>query len=276
MAAARGRPGPGMAAAGTFVGLLVVVALFAPLLAPYDPLTSDAAAILQPPSAAHWFGTDGIGRDVFSRVLVATRLDLAIAVAAVAASAVLGTALGAFSGYVGGWLDTVVGRCADVILAFPLFVLALALAAALGGGAVSIVIATAVINLPFYIRLARAEVNARRGLAWVEAARMTGRGPAGVVLACLMPAVLPVILVQVSINLAWAILNAAGLSFLGLGVQPPTPEWGTMIAEGGRYLLSGHWWLVVFPGLALAAASIAFMVLADGLRDRLDPRGGHG
>ncbi|WP_018700715.1 ABC transporter permease [Amorphus coralli] len=272
----RRRPDALTALSGAGVIALVAVAVLAPWIAPYDPLASDAANALAPPSAAHWAGTDQVGRDVFSRLIAATRLDLAIALSAVVASLALGSVLGAVCGYRGGLLDRIVGRGVDVLLAFPLFILAIALAAALGGGAVTIVVATAVVNLPFYVRLTRAEVNARAGAGWVEAARLAGNGPGRVVFGVLLPNVMPVLAVQASLNLGWAILNAAGLSFLGVGVEPPTPEWGIMVAEGARYLTAGKWWLVAFPGLALTLAVLAFNLLGDGLRDRLDPRGHRG
>lgn len=267
---------PLTAAAAIGTAFLVAVAMLAPWIAPYDPLASDAAAALAPPSAAHWAGTDQIGRDVLSRLIAAARLDLSIAASAVSMSFVIGAAVGAFCGYAGGLLDRAVGRCVDVLMAFPLFILAMALVAALGSGAGNIIYATAIINLPFYIRFARAEVNARRGAGWVEAARLAGSSHPRVVLFVLLPGILPVMMVQVSLNLGWAILNAAGLSFLGLGVQAPTPEWGIMVAEGARYISSGKWWLVVFPGLALMGAVLCFNLLGDGLRDLLDPRGRDG
>jgi peptide/nickel transport system permease protein len=267
---------PLTAAAALGTALLVAVALLAPWIVPYDPLASHAAAALSPPSAAHWAGTDQIGRDVLSRLIAAARLDLFIAAAAVSLSFAVGAVVGAFCGYAGGLLDRIVGRCVDVLMAFPLFILAMALVAALGSGAGNIIYATAIINLPFYIRFARAEVNARRGAGWVEAARLAGSSHRRVVLFVLLPSILPVMMVQVSLNLGWAILNAAGLSFLGLGVQAPTPEWGIMVAEGARYISSGKWWLVVFPGLALMGAVLCFNLLGDGLRDLLDPRGRDG
>ncbi|MFD2238065.1 ABC transporter permease [Aureimonas populi] len=260
-----------LAALGT--GLFLVVALLAPWLAPYDPLASNAGGALQPPSWAHWAGTDQIGRDVFSRLVAATRLDMAIAASAVLLSFAVGAVIGAFSGYVGGLLDRIVGRTVDVLMAFPLFVLAMALVAAFGNSVANIIYATAIINLPFYVRFARAEVNARRGMGWVEAARLSGNSHPRIVLSLLLPNVMPVMMVQISLNLGWAILNAAGLSFLGLGVQTPTPEWGIMVAEGARYMASGSWWLVTFPGLALMLAVLCFNLLGDGLRDLLDPRG---
>jgi peptide/nickel transport system permease protein len=266
----RGNPITAVAAAGST--LLILVGLFAPWLAPYDPIASDVANALQAPSAAHWAGTDQLGRDVFSRIIVATQLDLAIALSAVGISFVLGAVIGALCGYTGGRLDRSVGRFVDVLMAFPLFVLAMAMVAALGNRVENIVIATAIINLPFYIRFARAEVNVRRNLGWVEAARASGESHVSVVLRFLLPNVLPAMVVQMSLNLGWAIINAAGLSFIGLGVKPPTPEWGIMVAEGARFISTGKWWLVAFPGLALMLAVLCFNLLGDGLRDILDPR----
>lgn len=252
--------------------LLLAIAVAGPSLVPFDPLTTEADSAFRAPSALHWFGTDQLGRDVFSRVLVATRLDLAIAVAAVALSLLIGAGIGAAIGYFGGVVDSAVSRTVDVVMAFPLFALAMAMVAALGNSLSSVVYATAVINLPFYIRLARAEVSVRRGLAYVEAARVGGSGHARILRAILLPNILPPLVVQASLNLGWAVLNAAGLSFLGLGVQAPTPEWGIMVAEGAKFIVSGHWWLALFPGLALMWAVLCFNLLGDGLRDLVDPR----
>jgi peptide/nickel transport system permease protein len=266
----RGNPLTGIAAAGAT--LLTLIAILGPSIVPYDPIASDVAHALLPPSAAHWAGTDQLGRDVLSRIMVATQLDLAIAISAVGISFALGAVIGALCGYAGGRLDRAVGRFVDVLMAFPLFVLAMAMVAALGNRVENIVIATAIINLPFYIRFARAEVNIRRNLGWVEAARACGDSNVSVVLRFLLPNVLPGMAVQMSLNLGWAILNAAGLSFIGLGVKPPTPEWGVMVAEGARFISTGRWWLVAFPGLALMLAVLCFNLLGDGLRDILDPR----
>lgn len=266
----RGNPVTAVAILG--IGLLILVAAFAPWLAPYDPLLSNVTKALQPPSSQHPFGTDQLGRDVLSRLIVATRLDLMIAASAVALSFVAGAVIGAICGYAGGMLDRVVGRVVDVLMAFPLFVLAMAMVAALGNTVENIIIATAAINLPFYIRFARAEVNVRRDAGWVEAARLAGESHLAVVLRFLLPNVLPAMAVQISLNLGWAILNAAGLSFLGLGVTAPTPEWGIMVAEGARFITSGKWWLVAFPGLALMFTVLVFNLAGDGLRDILDPR----
>jgi peptide/nickel transport system permease protein len=266
----RGNPVTGIAAIGA--ALLTVLAIVGPWIVPYDPIASDVAHALMPPGAAHFAGTDQLGRDVFSRIIVAAQLDLAIAISAVGISFVLGAMIGALCGYAGGRLDRAVGRFVDVLMAFPLFVLAMAMVAALGNRVENIVIATAIINLPFYIRFARAEVNVRRNLGWVEAARACGESHVSVVLRFLLPNVLPAMVVQMSLNLGWAIINAAGLSFIGLGVKPPTPEWGIMVAEGARFISTGKWWLVAFPGLALMLAVLCFNLLGDGLRDILDPR----
>ncbi len=266
----RSNPVTALAATGALV--LVTVAILAPALAPYDPVASNVPQALQPPTRAHWAGTDQLGRDILSRILFATRLDLMIAVSAVSLSFVVGAVIGGFCGYRGGRLDRWVGRFVDVLMAFPLFVLAMALVAALGNRVENIVLATAVINLPFYIRFARAEVNVRRNAGWVEAARVCGDSHLSVVLRVLLPNVLPAMAVQISLNLGWAILNAAGLSFIGLGVTAPTPEWGIMVAEGARFITTGKWWLVAMPGLALMMTVLCFNLLGDGLRDILDPR----
>jgi peptide/nickel transport system permease protein len=254
------------------LAVLVVLALLGPTLAPHDPLASDTARKLEPPSGRHWFGTDQLGRDILSRVMVAARLDLAIALGAVALSFAAGSVLGASAGYYGGWTDRLVARVCDTIMAFPLFVLAMGIVAALGNTLANIVYATAIINLPFYARMARAEVNVRREAAYVEAARLGGSGSARVLAVHVFPNCLPPMMVQVSLNLGWAILNAAALSFIGLGVRPPTPEWGIMVAEGAAFIVSGEWWIALFPGLALMLAVFAFNLLGDGLRDLIDPR----
>lgn len=258
-------------AAGLFA-LFVLLALAGPWLAPHDPLASNAAVALQPPSAAHWFGTDALGRDILSRVIVATRLDLGIAVSAVLVSFVVGMPLGLAAGYFGGWWDRIVTRVSDTVMAFPLFVLAMGIVAALGNSVGNIVLATAIINLPFYVRVARAEANVRRSAGWIEAARLAGNGDARILAVHLFPNALPPAMVQVSLNMGWAILNAAGLSFIGLGVRPPQPEWGILVAEGAQFIVSGEWWVSLFPGLALMLAVFTFNLLGDALRDIFDPR----
>ena len=258
-------------ASGLFVALVVLAAL-GPTIAPYDPLASNTENALAPPSLAHWFGTDQLGRDVLSRVIVATRLDLGIAASAVAIAFVVGSALGCLAGYHGGWTDRIVSRLSDTVMAFPLFVLAVGIVAAMGNTVENIVYATAIINVPFYLRVARAETNVRRNAPFVEAAIVSGNSGARVLACHLFPNILPTLVVQVSLNMGYAILNAAGLSFIGLGVRPPAPEWGIMVAEGASFIVSGEWWLALFPGAALMLAVFCFNLLGDGLRDLIDPR----
>jgi len=258
--------------AGSMFVLFVIAAVLGPSLVPYDPLASNASLTLKPPSLEHWFGTDQLGRDIFSRVVVAARLDLAIAVSAVVLSFFLGSVLGSLAGFFGGWADAVVGRMMDTIMAFPLFVLAMGIVAAMGNTVENIVYATAIINLPFYARVARTEVNVRRNADFVLAARLAGNSSLRLLATQIYPNTLPPMMVQVSLNMGLAILNAAGLSFIGLGVRPPTAEWGIMVAEGAGYIVSGEWWLALFPGAALMMAVFCFNLLGDGLRDLIDPR----
>ena len=265
------RSNPVTLVAFAMFAVILVAAVLGPLIVPYDPLASNAAVALQPPSWQHWFGTDQLGRDVFSRVVVATRLDLMISVSAVALSFVIGSMMGSLAGYFGGWLDVVTGRLIDTIMAFPLFVLAMGIVAALGNTVENIIYATAIINIPFYARVARSEVNIRRNAGFAQAARLSGNNDLRVLAVHIFPNALPPMMVQISLNLGWAILNAAGLSFIGLGVRPPTPEWGIMVAEGAQFIVSGEWWLALFPGLALMLAVLTFNLMGDGLRDIVDP-----
>lgn len=252
--------------------LLALIAIFGPWIAPHDAFASDTAAALQKPSLHHLFGTDQLGRDIFSRVLVATQLDMTIAIASVALVFALGGIAGIAAGYFGGWTDRIVGRISDTIMAFPLFVLAMGIVAALGNTVTNIVIATAIINFPLYARLARAEANIRREAGFVQAARLTGNSDWRILFGQILPNILPLMMVQMSLTMGYAILNAAGLSFIGLGVRPPTPEWGIMVAEGASFIASGEWWIAVFPGLSLMLAVFCFNLLGDGLRDIVDPQ----
>jgi peptide/nickel transport system permease protein len=252
--------------------LIVLLALVGPYVVPIDPLASDTVVALKPPSLRHWFGTDQLGRDIFSRVVVATRLDFGIAVWSVVLVFVMGGLAGVAAGFFGGWVDRIVGRIADTIMAFPLFVLAMGIVAALGNTVTNIVIATAIVNFPLYARVARAEANVRREAGFVEAARLSGNGDWRILVFQILPNVFPILVVQMSLTMGYAILNAAGLSFIGLGVRPPTPEWGIMVAEGAAFMVSGEWWIAFFPGLALMVAVFCFNLLGDGLRDIVDPR----
>jgi peptide/nickel transport system permease protein len=251
---------------------LLVLAVLGSAIAPYDPLATETSVALQPPSWSHWFGTDHLGRDILSRVIVATRLDLMIALTAVALSFVAGSALGSLAGFYGGWTDRIISRVVDTIMAFPLFVLAMGIVAALGNTVENIVLATAIVNFPLYARIARAEANVRREAGVVQAARLSGNGEVRILLGHILPNIMPIMVVQMSLTMGYAILNAAGLSFIGLGVRPPTPEWGIMVAEGAAFMVSGEWWIAFFPGLALMLAVFCFNLLGDGLRDIIDPQ----
>jgi peptide/nickel transport system permease protein len=249
-----------------------LMAVLGPSVAPYDPLASDTMRALQGPGWHHWFGTDQLGRDILSRVMVATRVDLGIAVASVALVFAAGGLAGLAAGFFGGWVDAVIGRIADTIMAFPLFVLAMGIVAALGNTIPNIVLATAIINFPLYARVARAETLTRRDAGFVDAARLSGHRDGMLLLTQILPNIMPIMVVQMSLTMGYAILNAAGLSFIGLGVRPPTAEWGIMVAEGASFIVSGEWWVALFPGATLMLAVFCFNLLGDGLRDIVDPR----
>jgi peptide/nickel transport system permease protein len=258
-------------AAGLFL-LIVIAAAFGPWVVPHDPYASNTTMALKPPSLSNWFGTDQLGRDVFSRVIVATQLDFFIAVSSVALVFLMGGLAGVAAGFFGGWTDRIVGRIADTIMAFPLFVLAMGIVAALGNTVENIILATAIVNFPLYARIARAEANVRREAGFVMAARLSGNADARIVLTQVLPNIMPIMVVQMSLTMGYAILNAAGLSFIGLGVRPPTAEWGIMVAEGAAFMVSGEWWIAFFPGTALMVAVFCFNLLGDGLRDIVDPQ----
>ena len=205
-------------------------------------------------------------------MIVATRLDFAIALFSVILVFAMGGLAGIAAGFFGGWTDRIVGRISDTIMAFPLFVLAMGIVAALGNTVTNIVIATAIINFPLYVRVARAEANVRREAGFVQAARLSGNGDFRILLMHILPNIMPIMMVQISLTMGYAILNAAGLSFIGLGVRPPTPEWGIMVAEGAANIISGEWWIALFPGAALMIAVFCFNLLGDGLRDLVDPQ----
>jgi len=254
-----------------FIGL-VAIGILGASIAPFDPLASNTQDALQAPSRHHWFGTDQLGRDILSRVLVAVRLDLAMALGAVALSFLVGSVAGSCAAFFQGWTERIVGRVVDTIMAFPLFVLAMAIVAALGNNVSNIVYATAIINVPFYARLARSEITVLRESGMVEAARLSGNSRWSILFRHLYPNILPAMVVQISLNMGWAMLNAAGLSFIGLGVRPPTAEWGIMVSDGANFIVSGEWWIALFPGFALMSAVLCFNLLGDGLRDIVDPR----
>jgi peptide/nickel transport system permease protein len=259
------------------VGAVAFLSLFGTALAPHDPYELDLLATLQGPSAAHWFGTDNLGRDLFSRVLAGTRISLEVAIIILGLSVAFGTLLGIVSGLLGGLADELIMRLTDLFLAFPAFILAAAIAATLGPSLNHTVLALAVVFWPWYTRLARGQVLSLREREFVLAARVAGAGTGWIALRHLVPNVLPIVVVQMSLDVGYAILATSSLSFLGLGAQPPTPEWGAIITEGRSYIQTA-WWFPTFPGLALAVTVLGFNLLGDGLRDWIDPslRGSQG
>jgi ABC-type dipeptide/oligopeptide/nickel transport systems, permease components len=250
---------------------LAVVALFAPWIATQDPFAQDLTQRLLAPSTAHWFGTDQVGRDLFSRVVYGSRITLYIVFLVGVIVAPIGLAVGAIAGYAGGKVDTLLMRVTDIFLAFPGLVLALAFVAALGPGLLNAVIAIALTHWPGFARLARAETLVVRSSDYIAASRIQGASAARILLRHVVPMCMPSVIVRTSLSMAGVILTAAGLGFLGLGAQPPSPEWGAMLSSGRRFLID-YWWMPTFPGLAIMLVSLAFNLLGDGLRDVLDPR----
>jgi len=253
------------------VMLVLLLAVFGPLIAPQNPNQIDLFAILQPPSVHHWFGTDNLGRDLFSRVIVGTRISVSVAVIILSLSVTFGTALGIVSGMVGGLVDEIIMRVTDLFLAFPGFILAAAIAATLGPSLQHTVLALAVVFWPWYTRLIRGQVLSLREREFVLAARVARAGRIWIATRHLARNVLAILVVQVSLDVGYAILATSSLSFLGLGAQPPSPEWGAIIAEGRNYIQTAWWW-ITFPGLVLALTVLGFNLLGDGLRDWIDPR----
>jgi peptide/nickel transport system permease protein len=251
---------------------LLLLALLAPWVAPADPYATDPGRALRGPSLAHPFGTGVFGEDIWSRVLWGARLDLLIAGGAVAIALVLGASLGALSGFVGGLADEGLMRAMDVLQAFPNFILALGIAAALGPSLPNLIVAIALTNVPVYARLMRSQVLTQRRAPYALAAVGVGNPVSRVLVVHLLPNTWSPILVQATLQAGWAILQAAGLSFIGLGVPVPTPEWGVMIAMGVQQVTAGQWWVAFFPGLAIMVAVIGLNLLGDGLQEWLDPR----
>ncbi len=253
------------------VALLLLVALFAPWIATHNPLEQNLKQALQAPSSAHWFGTDEYGRDVFSRLVHGSRISLYIITLVTVIVGPVGLAVGSMAGYFGGWVDNLFMRITDIFISFPSLVLALAFVAALGPGLDHAVIAIALTAWPPIARLARAETLSLRHADYVVAAQLQGASSARILLRYIVPMLLSSVVVRLTMNMAAVILTAAGLGFLGLGAQPPLPEWGAMISSGRRYMIE-CWWLVAAPGAAIMLVSLAFNLLGDGLRDVLDPR----
>jgi peptide/nickel transport system permease protein len=259
-----------MLGAAIILGLLLVAA-FAPWLAPYTPFEGDLAARLQPPSSAHWMGTDELGRDILSRVIYGARITLFIVLLVALISAPLGLIVGAVAGYFGGWVDRVMMGITDIFLSMPRLILALAFVAALGPGIENAVIAIAITAWPVYARIARAETLTFRNSEFIQAVRMQGAGNVRIIGRHILPLCMSSTIVRVTLDMAGIILTAAGLGFLGLGAQPPLPEWGAMISRGRAFILD-QWWVATMPGFAIVIVSLGFCLFGDGLRDVLDPR----
>ncbi|MFB2532471.1 nickel transporter permease [Paracoccus sp. p4-l81] len=255
------------------LALLIGMAIFAPWVAPHNPVAQNLADRLLPPgTAGHWLGTDSLGRDILSRIIYGSRVTLFIVGTVALVAPVIGLMIGTIAGYAGGWVDQVLMRITDIFLAFPKLVLALAFVAALGPGIGNAVLALALTAWPPYARLARAETLTIRNADYIAAARLQGAGPVRLVVGHIWPLCISSLIVRVALDMAGIILSAAGLGFLGLGAQPPMPEWGAMISDGRAYILD-HWWVAAMPGLAIFIVSLAFNLLGDGLRDVLDPKG---
>jgi ABC-type dipeptide/oligopeptide/nickel transport system permease subunit len=260
------------AALGTvFVALLALAALFADRLVPHDPLRQDLAAILTPPSATHWLGTDDIGRDVLARIVHGARLSLAASVMAVAIATALGVPFGLAAGYLGGGVDDLIMRVSDAVQSIPALVLAMAIAATLGPGLFNVMVAIGIIYAPRFARLVRGQALAVREEPYVESARALGASHGRIVARHLLPNVLSPVVVQVSVSVAFALLAETGLSFLGVGIRPPEPSWGADVGRGYRFMRMAPW-LIFMPGMAIVLTTLAFTFIGDGLRDALDPR----
>lgn len=255
---------------GIIIAVLAVMAL-APVISPYDPNALDLRSRLAPPGPEHWLGTDQVGRDLLSRIIWGARVSVTIGLAIVFFSMSIGTVLGAFSGLVGGRIDSVIMRLMDVLLSFPSFVMAMALAAALGPDLINAMLAIAVVRIPFYVRLARGQALSLRQRPYVKAAVTFGASRLQIVRRHIVPNALAPIIVQGTLDIGGAILTAAALSFIGLGAQQPTAEWGAMVSSGRNFLLD-QWWYPTFPGLAIVVTAVGFNLLGDGLRDIFDPR----
>lgn len=256
---------------GLIVIFYFIVALFAPVIAPYDPFEIILEDKLQAPSWEHWMGTDDKGRDILSRIIYGSRLSIGIGVAAVAFGAFFGIIMGLVAGYYGGWVDSIISRILDIMLAFPGILLALAIISALGPSLLNVMIAVGVFSVPLFARIARGSTMEVRNLEYVDAVRSLGASDLNVIFRHVFPNILSPLIIQGTLRLATAILSAAGLSFLGLGAQPPSPEWGTMLSSGRDFLFTAPH-VAIFPGITIALLVMGFNLFGDGLRDALDPR----
>jgi peptide/nickel transport system permease protein len=259
-------------AAVLMIVLMALSALLAPWIAPYAPDATDAEAALHAPTWRHLLGTDLFGRDQLSRLIHAGRIDLSVAFGSTFIAVIIGSMIGAVSGYYRGWVDLVLMRFIDSVMAFPAFILAMAITAALGNSVTNVLLAIALTQIPNYFRLSRGEVLRVSEMEYAEAARALGNPNRRIIFVHLLPNCLPPLIVQATLAMGYALLTMAALSFIGLGIQPPQSEWGSMTAEGARYIVTGEWWLFLFPGMAIVIMVLSFNLIGDGLRDFLDPR----
>ncbi|WP_432455854.1 MULTISPECIES: ABC transporter permease subunit [unclassified Agarivorans] len=257
---------------GGFVAILVLIALFAPLLAPWDPMQSDWSALSTGPNFQHWMGTDDLGRDVLSRIIYGARISLYIGLLSVTLGMIFGILLGLFAGYYGGWLDMFIMRGADVLFAFPGMLLAIAVVAILGPGLNNVIVAVAVFSVPVFARIVRASTLALKEAPYVEAVRCAGANDRLILLRHILPGTLANVIVFFTMRIGSSILTAASLSFIGLGPEPDVPEWGNILAMGRSMMMAGVWHVSMFPGLAIFLSVLAFNLLGDALRDTLDPK----
>jgi peptide/nickel transport system permease protein len=252
--------------------LLIIIAVLAPWIAPSDPNEPDANAVLQRPSWAHVLGTDDYGRDELSRVIIASRVDLLVPIVSTLLALLIGSLIGALSGFRGGWVDQIVMRIMDAVMAFPAFVLAMGLTAAIGSSITNLILVIAVTQVPAYLRQLRAEMLREREMEYAQAAQTVGNPTWRIVFIHLFPNCFPPLIVQATLAMGFALLTLAALSYIGLGIQPPNSEWGEMTSEGTGLMVTGQWWLSLFPGIAIVATVLIFNIVGDGLRDLLDPK----
>jgi peptide/nickel transport system permease protein len=252
--------------------LLIIIAVLAPWIAPSDPNEPDANAVLQRPSWAHVLGTDDYGRDELSRIIIASRVDLLVPIVSTLLALLIGSLIGALSGFRGGWVDQIVMRIMDAVMAFPALVLAMGLTAAIGSSITNLILVIAVTQVPAYLRQLRAEMLREREMEYAQAAQTVGNPTWRIVFIHLFPNCFPPLIVQATLAMGFALLTLAALSYIGLGIQPPNSEWGEMTSEGTGLMVTGQWWLSLFPGIAIVATVLIFNIVGDGLRDLLDPK----
>jgi peptide/nickel transport system permease protein len=267
---------PGVLVGLTLLGLQLAAIMFAPFIAPFSPTDANPIDALQPPNAVHWLGTDELGMDIFSRIVFATRVNLLIGFTAVFGSIAIGVPIGVLIGYYRGWASTLAMRFFDFIQSFPVLVLGMAMVAVMGQEIWSVAIVLALLFVPMFARLVRAEVLSLRERPFIAAARCSGAGDGAIMFRHILPNAMTPVIVQVSISIGMAILLTAGLSFIGAGVRMPAPEWGLMVSSGAQQMILGIWWIALFPGIAIVLSVLSFALLADGARAFFDPRTRHG